>query len=139
MFYLRQSGPSGLRLPTHGYVKYARRACPVCNTAGHTARDCPQLTFAKNTPSVLLPASNKLEFCRIWNRKGSCFRGPSCRYLHACSEDILSNPVPSRVVSPHPVCKHRVHTPLRPQVFAQFYCTILIILSSPALFNPLPI
>ncbi len=36
------------------------------------------------------------------------------------TEDILSNPVPSRVVSPHPVCKHRVHTPLRPQVFARF-------------------
>ncbi len=59
--------------------------CPVCNTTGHTACHCPQLTFAKNSPSVL-PASNKLEFCRIWNRKGSCFRGPSCRYLHACSD-----------------------------------------------------
>ncbi len=35
-------------------------------------------------------------------------------------EDIQSNPAPSRVISLHPVCKHRVHTPLRLQVFARF-------------------
>ncbi len=44
----------------------------------------------------------------------------TCMPAQIATEDILSNPVPSRVISPHPVCKHRVHIPLRPQVFARF-------------------
>ena len=65
--------------------------CPVCNTSGHTAQLCPQLSH--NKPSAAAD-SNKADdqFCQLWNRKGSCFCGDRCRYLHICSNCRGSHP-----------------------------------------------
>lgn len=63
--------------------------CPVCNVSGHTAQHCPQLSHNKPPPAD----SNKPdEFCRLWNKKGSCFRGERCPYQHVCSECRGSHP-----------------------------------------------
>ena len=60
--------------------------CPVCNMLGHTAQHCPQLTHNK-------PDGGKTEeFCRLWNKRGSCFRGSKCQYVHACSDCRGSHP-----------------------------------------------
>ena len=60
--------------------------CPVCNNLGHSAQHCPQLAHNQQDGSKVE------EFCRLWNKKGSCFRGLKCQYLHACSNCRGSHP-----------------------------------------------
>ena len=70
--------------------------CPVCDTIGHTARDCPQLFRAPANTANAAPntnpradatrsASNDNAHCRIFNQRGFCYRGTRCPYPHTCS------------------------------------------------------
>jgi hypothetical protein len=56
--------------------------CPVCNTLGHTARDCP-LMAPRSTAKPAKAEDDK--YCHLYNKRGTCFRGPKCPYLHTCS------------------------------------------------------
>ena len=56
--------------------------CPVCSRAGHSARDCPQLAPGQQQGSSNKPQDN---YCGLFNRKGSCFRGHKCKFLHKCA------------------------------------------------------
>ena len=71
--------------------------CPVCNSNTHVARDCPQLptTFRGVTRQTT-------ETCRLFNKKGSCFRGIKCPYLHQCSACGGSHPHASCTNPPGP-------------------------------------
>ena len=63
-------------------IKHSASPCPVCNSPGHTARDCPQLAVDKHSKT----GSKDDKYCRLYNRRGTCFRGSKCPYYHACSE-----------------------------------------------------
>ena len=63
--------------------------CPVCTRHGHVARTC--LTLTSNPLRQQNPArqsdpkaifDNKI--CKIFNNKGSYFRGTRCPYFHVC-------------------------------------------------------
>ena len=58
-------------------------SCPVCNAAGHTARDCPQLSLGKQPPAGNSKPND--EFCLLFNKHGRCFRGQRCSFPHICS------------------------------------------------------
>ena len=64
--------------------------CPVCNASGHAARDCPKLGQPAPPPADTRHTGE--EFCHIYNRRGNCFRGSRCSYLHACSNCKGSHP-----------------------------------------------
>ena len=53
--------------------------CLICKASGHIARDCPQLASDKRSKSGPKPKDDK--YCRIYNRRGSCFRGSKCTLL----------------------------------------------------------
>ena len=64
--------------------------CPVCNHVGHTARECSLLSREGQSTSgshsyaqQSTPDDDKS--CRVYNRRGFCFRGPRCPYSHTCS------------------------------------------------------
>ncbi len=63
--------------------KRSASPCPVCNIAGHLARDCPQLVGDKQSKPGT--GGDEDRYCRIYNRRGTCFRGSKCPYYHACS------------------------------------------------------
>ena len=77
--------------PTNTAGKSAGPRCPVCNGDGHTARSCPMLASTSHKQQKLPPpgdhktiSDNKI--CRIFNQKGSCFRGTRCPYFHVCNK-----------------------------------------------------
>ncbi len=63
--------------------KRSASPCPVCNITGHLARDCPQLVGDKQSKPGT--GGDEDRYCRIYNRRGTCFRGSKCPYYHACS------------------------------------------------------
>ena len=69
-----------LRPPTKSLTAH----CSICKASGHIARDCPQLPSDKRSKSGPEPKDDK--YCRIYNRRGSCFRESKCTYYHACSQ-----------------------------------------------------
>ena len=95
--------------------------CPMCNASGHAARDCPKLGQPAPPPADTRHPGE--EFCHIYNRRGNCFQGSRCSYLHACSNCKRSHPERAYPGSPAdhlPNHLHTIHTPLRRQVFARF-------------------
>lgn len=77
--------------PTNTAGKSAGLRCPVCNGDGHTARSCPTLASTSQKQQKLPPPSDHKtipdnKICRIFNQKGSCFRGTRCPYFHVCNK-----------------------------------------------------
>ena len=73
--------------PANTVGKSAGLRCPVCNGDGHTARSCPMLAPTSQKQQKSLPSSDHKgisdnKICRIFNQKGSCFRGSRCPYFH---------------------------------------------------------
>lgn len=70
--------------PIRASTKLPGSHCPICNTPGHTARECPQQ--AADRQSTPYPRHDEDKYCRLYNRRGSCFRGQRCPYYHRCSQ-----------------------------------------------------
>ena len=85
-------------------------SCPVCNAAGHTAWDCPQLSLGKQPPAGNIKPND--EFCLLFNKHGRCFRGQRCTSAQVAGGITPSETAPSSPADPLPIHQHRVHTPL---------------------------
>ena len=88
--------------------------CPVCNASGHAARDCPKLGQPAPPPADTHHAG--ADVATVFEAQGvhTCTPVPTAR------EVIPNEPAPGSPVDPLPIHLHTIHTPLRPQVFAQF-------------------
>ena len=116
-----------LRAPT----KSAGIRCSICNTVGHAAHDCVTMTLPAPSKAPAINAANTTShttdsthvdtdadrICKIYNRKGNCFRGARCPYFHICKK--CRGPHSAAISTPLPIHAHTIQTPLQPQVFAQ--------------------
>ena len=76
--------------PLKASVSVPGLRCPVCNHLGHTARDCSLLSHEStsrvtNQPPVTQATTDEDNICRVYNKRGFCFRSPRCPYSHICS------------------------------------------------------
>ena len=95
--------------------------CPICNTPGHTAHDCPQqATDGKvhctldQTKTSIVASTTAGDLVFVANGAHTTTAAPSAM------EATQGVPAPSRLADPTPISLHAPHTPLRPQVFAWF-------------------
>ena len=71
--------------------------CPVCNKVGHSARECSMLSRdfrsqPRSQASSHQGAPDDDKYCRVFNKRGFCFRGPRCPYPHVCSVCLGGHP-----------------------------------------------
>ena len=97
--------------------------CPVCDTSGHVARDCPQLLQGKPNATTTKPQT----MCAYFSTDVVVVFEDSATPTLTSAQTVVavtqSSPAPSRPADSSPIHAHTIHTPLRPHLFARFLNT----------------
>ena len=103
--------------PLRPSTKEPGLCCPVCDTTGHVARDCPQLLQGKPNATTTKPQTMSAYFSTDVVVVFEDSAAPTLTSAQTVVAVTQSGPAPSRPTDSSSIHAHTIHTSLRPQRF----------------------